>query len=481
MMTSRIAGPAAVDSAAARDTAFFGHPRGLRSLCGAEFWERFSYYGMQALLVLYMTHELLLPGHVERVLGFGGLRSVLESFYGPLTPHALASVIFGWYAGLVYVTPIVGGLLADRLLGSTRTVIVGACLMAAGHFMMACDASFLIALGCLLLGAGCFKGNLAAQLGRLYANGDPRGSNGFQLYFFAVNLAVIVAPLVCGTLGERSGYHWGFGAAGVGMLVGLAVYLRALPWLPREPARSGTTGSQGAAPWLPGDARRLMVLLALLPLLGVALVGNFQLFNAYLIWAEANYQLHVFGGSMPVTWILSFGSGIAMLSLVGSAMFWRRWAAKRAEPSEITKMAVGAIFLGLAPLVLVYGAHTVAATGEKIGLGWAVIFEIVNDIGYANLLPVGLALYSRAAPRAVAGMMVGIYYVLLFFANVLVGWLGGLQERMPATRFWLLHSAVVFGAALTLLALRGSLTRLFAGGVVPAVLPEDAALIPEVQ
>ena len=147
------------------DRAFFGHPRGLGWLSYAEFWERFSYYGMQALLVLYMTHRLLQPGHVEHVFGFAAFRSMLEAVYGRLSTQALGSVIFGLYAGLVYVTPIAGGLLADRVLGRTRTVVLGASLMAAGHFLMASESAFLLALLCLLLGAGCFKGNLAAQIG----------------------------------------------------------------------------------------------------------------------------------------------------------------------------------------------------------------------------------------------------------------------------------------------------------------------------
>jgi POT family proton-dependent oligopeptide transporter len=214
------------------DDAFFGHPRGLAWLSFSEFWERFSYYGMQALLVLYMTQQLLLPGHVENVLGFAAFRRLLESVYGPLSPQALGSVIFGLYAGLVYVTPILGGLLADRLLGRTPTIITGASLMAAGHFLMAFDASFLLALLCLLLGAGCFKANIASQVGDLYAAGDPRRGKAFQIYLLGVQLAVIFSPLVCGTLGEVYGWHLGFGAAGVGMLIGLLIYLGGLRWLP---------------------------------------------------------------------------------------------------------------------------------------------------------------------------------------------------------------------------------------------------------
>jgi len=216
------------------DRAFLGHPRGLGFLVFAEAWERFSYYGMQSLLVLYMSQQLLLPGHVGNIAGFAAFRGAIESVYGALSPLALASVIFGLYAGGVYLTPIAGGLIADRLLGRTRTVAIGATLMALGHFLMAFDVSFLIALACLLAGVGCFKGNIASQVGELYAADDLRRADAFQLYFIGINVAVIVAPLICGTLGQKVAWHWGFGAAGVGMLAGLAVYLAGRKWLPAD-------------------------------------------------------------------------------------------------------------------------------------------------------------------------------------------------------------------------------------------------------
>jgi POT family proton-dependent oligopeptide transporter len=220
------------------DRAFLGHPRGLGYIAFTEAWERFSYYGMQTLLVLYMTRQLLLPGHVENIAGFASFRTVLGKVYGGAdTTIALASAIFGTYTALVYLTPIAGGFIADRWLGRTRTITLGAILMAIGHFMMAFEGSFLGALLCLLLGVGCFKGNLASQVGALYAPGDLRRADAFQIYYLFINAAVIVAPLVTGTLGEKAGWHYGFGAAGVGMILGLVIYLSGRKWLPAEPAR----------------------------------------------------------------------------------------------------------------------------------------------------------------------------------------------------------------------------------------------------
>src|SRR5665213_309765 len=219
------------------DRAFLGHPKGLGFLAVAEGFERFSYYGMQALLVLYMTKQLLLPGHVGHVAGFRPFRTAIESLYGPLSPQALASAIFGLYAGLVYLTPIAGGFIADRWLGRTRSITIGALTMALGHFLMAFDFSFLLALFCLLLGVGFFKGNIATQIGELYGPDDLRRADAFQIFLLAVNIAVIVSPLVCGTLGEKVAWHWGFGAAGVGMVIGLLIYLSGRRWLPAESAR----------------------------------------------------------------------------------------------------------------------------------------------------------------------------------------------------------------------------------------------------
>src|SRR5436305_6489582 len=187
---------------------------------------------MQALLVLYMVNRLLHPGHIEHIAGFGPFRHLIESFRGPLTVQALASTIFCLYTGLVYLTPIGGGFIADRILGRTRTVTIGALLMSAGHFLMAFDVSFLLALTCLLIGVGCFKGNLASQVGALYPTGDNRRADAFQIYYLFINGGVIAAPLIAGTLGEKIGWHWGFGAAGVGMLLGLINYtVRSKPTL----------------------------------------------------------------------------------------------------------------------------------------------------------------------------------------------------------------------------------------------------------
>ena len=226
------------ETALRADRAFLGHPLGLGFLSFAEAWERFSFYGMQALLVLYMGQHLLLPGQVEKIAGFEAFRGVIEGAYGKLSPVALASAIFGLYAGGVYLTPIAGGVISDRWLGRHRAVVLGGLIMALGHFMMASEALFFPAMATIAIGNGLFLPNLPSQVGALYAEDDPRRASAYNLYYVGINLGATLAPLVCGTLGEVYGWHWGFGAAGVGMCLGLVVYLAGGRWLPHDGPRT---------------------------------------------------------------------------------------------------------------------------------------------------------------------------------------------------------------------------------------------------
>jgi POT family proton-dependent oligopeptide transporter len=436
----------------ASDRAFLGHPIGLGYISFTEAWERFSYYGMQTLLVLYMVNQLLLPGHVEHIAGFAAFRALLEGVYGhKLSTVALSSAIFGAYAGFVYLTPIVGGLIADRWLGKTATITIGALLMALGHFLMAFDVSFLLALLCLLCGVGCFKGNLASQVSALYADADLRRADAYQIYYLFINAAVIVAPLVTGTLGQGYGWHYGFGAAGLGMLIGLVVYLSGRKYLPKE--RIGKGGNQPdsphpvQAPLSAKERRAVYVLLALLPVLAIGSVGNQQIFNSYMLWVPANIDLVFFGRTMPSTWLISLDATVSISALFLSLIFWRWWGKRYDEPSEIIKMTIGLV-LSAAGMACIAMAGVFATAGHKAGIGWILGFEVLNSLGFANLFPVGIALFARASPKAVAGTLLGVYYLHLFACNNFVGWLGGLMERMPGVQFWLLHVGLIGGAAL---------------------------------
>jgi POT family proton-dependent oligopeptide transporter len=449
------------------DRAFLGHPKGLGYLAFTEAWERFSFYGMQALLVLYMTKSLLLPGEVEQVAGIEQLRAL----YGGIDGQKFASAIFGTYAACVYITPILGGLIADRLLGKRRTVLLGAITMAAGHFLMAFNVTFLLALLCLILGSGMFKGNIASQVGSLYNPEDLRRADAFQIFYLAINAGVIASPLIVGTLGETMGWHWGFGAAGVGMLIGLAIYVRGQKYLPKEHFDVPAQTKKAMPPMARRDWLATLAVVLLIPVLAVAIVPNNQIFNAYLVWGDRDFALYWGGTKLPTTWLVTLDAVVSVSFLALVALFYRWWKTKWTEPDELTKIIIGSVFsiLGMGCLFL---AAWTTPPGEKIGLFWPVMFHIVNSIGFAHMLPVSLALFARLAPQQINATVIGLYYIAFFIGNALVGWVGGWFETMPVTRFWLIHMgfAAVAGAVFVLFKL------FLAKRLMGDAEPEDVAL-----
>jgi POT family proton-dependent oligopeptide transporter len=474
-----------VTAANADDHWFMGHPKGLAVLSFTEAWERFSYYGMTALLVLYMSQQLLLPGHVEHVAGFDAARWFFNHTYGGgrvLSTLALASAIYGFYSSTVYLTPLFGGLLADWVLGRTGTVILGACLMALGHFLMAFDVSFLVALGCLMLGSGCLKGNLATQVGGLYSAGDNRRADAFQIYFLGINAGVIFGPTVTGILGHKMGWHYGFGAAGVGMLVSLVVYLIGRRYLPPDPPRGAKARAATKAAAIPMTRREwqvVILLVLLLPVLALSIVGNNQIQNAYLLWADKSADLQIFGIPMPTPLLVSVDSIVSVATIVLVVWFWRVWAKRFPEPDEMGKIAIGCLFGAIGVMCLVAGASLSATSGQKVPFGWLLGFHLLNDIGFANVLPVGLAFYARSAPRTMAGFIVGLYYLHLWLGNTLVGMLGGLLEKMPAAQFWLMHAVLVGSAGVVFFVVRLVFGRLLLGQAAePDFVAADAGETP---
>ena len=448
---------------------FLGHPFGLPVIAFTEAFERFSYYGMQTLLVLYMVKALLLTPHVERIAGFAGFSTVLSWVYGvPPTTQALASHIFGTYTALVYFTPIFGGLVADFWLGKTRTVTLGALLMAAGHFLMAFDQSFLLALLLLVLGVGCLKGNLASQVGALYRPGDGRATDAYQLYYLGISGGAFFAPLVCGALGEEVGWHWGFAAAGVGMVVGLSIYLTGRRHLPPEPRAIRAAATEPAPALTRRDWQVLALLGLMVPVLAVSALGNQQMFNAYLIWADRSYEFMLLGHRMPTSFLVSFDAITGFLMLAGTVAFWRWYARHAREPDDMTKLIIGCVISSSAFVLVAIVAGHHAGTGAKPSLWIALLVNTLNNIGFANVFPVSLALYSRVAPRAVAGTVIGIYYLFLALANILVGIVGGWLDIMPPGQFWGIHVAAILGAAAIFFVVKFVFRGLLAPQPVPA-------------
>ena len=417
------------------DRAFLGHPKGLGYLAFVEGCERFSYYSMQTLLVLYMVKYLLLPDHAGGVVGLEALRG----WYGGIDGQPFASKIFGDYTSLVYLTPILGGLIADRWLGRRTTLILGGLFMAAGHFLMAFEGAFLFALLALIVGVGLFKGNIASQVGELYKPGDLRRAMAFQIFYIAINVSVIAAPLISGTRGEKVGWHWGFGTAGVVMVLGLILYIMAGPWLPADNRPGKNAEAKVAEPMTRQDGLRVLAVIMLVPVMAVALLTNQEIFNAYLVWADQHFQLTFFGETLPTSWMITIDATASFSMLAAVAAFYVWYGKRHREPDELGKMIIGSIFTIAGGLCLVMAAAT---QGDgKIGLFWPVMFHLLNSIGFAHILPVSLALFTKLAPKALNATIVGIYYLAFFGANKIVGEVGTWYSSMPTTSFWLFHVA----------------------------------------
>ncbi len=444
----------------ARWRGLFDHPRGLYVLAGTEFWDRISYHGMQALLVLYMVEQLLLPGHVERIVGFARYRAVIEAATGPLTTQALAAQTFGLYTGLIYFTPVIGGAIGDRITGRRVAVTAGALLMTAGHFSLAFDGSFLLALLLLILGAGLLRGNLSAQIKALYADGDPREADAFQIYYVGINLGAFVAPILTGALAVIYGWHTGFAFAGFGMLAGLALYLAGGRHLPPDPHRRAAAERTK----LTADERsRLWGLIALLPF-GIGFwVAQSQVWNVYNLWVRDHLDLRAGAFTIPVPWLQSLDGVAPIIVMPVFLALWRRQAARGREPDDIAKMAIGclifaggAAWLALAPLV--------SGADGRAPLLWAVAFHLMSNIGWLYFTPISLALYATRSPAGLRGTMIGVNTLTVFAGSVVSGRMGGLYETLSSTRFWSLHAAIAGAAGLGLLIVAGRARRALAPG-----------------
>ena len=428
----------------------FGHPRGLSYLFATEMWERFSYYGMKALLVFYMTKHLLQPERAQTVLGFASLKAGLESLFGPLDIQPLSSHIYGLYTGLVYLTPVLGGYLADRLLGQRRMVVIGASLMAVGHFMMAFEPLFLLALLVLILGNGAFKPNISTQVGTLYPPGDPRRDSAFSIFYVGINLGAFLAPLVCGTLGEELGWHYGFGAAGIGMTIGLSIYLYATRMLPPDVRSQVAASGRGGAPFGRDEWRAIGALLLLV--LPVALFwGTYeQQGNTIALWADNFTNRTIAGLEIPATWFQAVNPFLIFAFTPLLLVLWRRQAERGREPPTVLKMAYGCF--GTSAAYLILAAAALVAAGGKASVLWLLAYFVVLTISELYISPVSLSLVTKVAPARAVSMMMGVWLATSFLGNFLAGYLGSFWSSMDKVRFFLMIAIVAALAGLVILA-----------------------------
>jgi proton-dependent oligopeptide transporter, POT family len=418
-----------------KGTGLLGHPTGLYVLFLTEMWERFSYYGMRSLLVYYMIKHLQFTQ--ER-----------------------SSQIYGLYTGFVYFTPLFGGMLADRLFGQRRIVILGAVLMAMGHFMMAVEDMFFPALLFLILGNGAFKPNISTQVGALYPPGDHRRDRAFSIFYMGINLGAFFSPLVCGTLGEKIGYHWGFGAAGVGMIIALLVYLGGQKHLaPDMIMRKKASGRQAAPePVTREDRLKIGAIFVMMALSIVFWSVYEQQGNTLALWADVHTNRVIFGWEMPASWFQSFNPLMIFIFVPVLNIFWERQDRRGKEPSSIAKMGSGCILLAAAFLILVLPSRQLEVM-PRASILWLAACALVLTIGEIYFSPIGLSLVTKIAPARIISMMMGVWFLSSFFGNYLSGYLGTFWEKMPKEDFFLLMFSLSFAAGLAFLALLKPLKR----------------------
>ena len=442
---------------------FLGHPKGLFVLFLTEMWERFSYYGMRSLLALYMLNYLFIKPEVgKQVLGFNAIAGMFHLlFHETWTAQPLQSWVYGLYTGFVYFTPFFGGMLADRILGQRRTVVVGAVLMAIGHFMMASERMFFLALLTLILGNGCFKPNISTQVGLLYPPGDKRRDRAFSIFYVGINIGAFLAPLVCGTLGQsKLGWHWGFGAAGVGMVLGLIFYLMNQKYLAPDvltqrkanvaPVKQQMTRDE----WLRVGAICFACLI----------VGAFwavyeQQGNTLQIWADKNTQLHFLGFTMPSTWYQAFNPFMIWFFTPVLTSLWGRQAAAGREPTSLMKMAIGLILLALGFVVMIVAAQGMTPDAKRSIL-WLTGATVIFTLGELYLSPMGLSFVTKVAPARIVSMMMGVWFFANAIGNYTTGYLGTFYEKMPKSQFFALCTAIAMVAGVALFILSRPLDKI---------------------
>lgn len=435
----------------------FGHPRGLSFLFMTEMWERFSYYGMRALLVLYMVKYLLQPEH-HHVIGLDGLQTLMSSVSGAMSSQSFASEVYGLYTGLVYLAPLLGGWLADHHVGQRRAVVAGALLMALGHFMMAIESLTLIALLLLIIGNGAFKPNISSQVGRLYTNDDIRQDSAYSIFYIGINIGAFLAPLICGTLGEELGWHYGFAAAGVGMLIALGCYLYAQPLLPPD----NLTDVDNAQQPLKQTERKAVIALTAIYIPTIFFWAAFeQQGNTISLWADQYtdrfIDLGIFRGDIPVTWFQALNPLFVFLFSPLIISFWAWQRKKDKEPSIMSKMGLGCILVACSYLIMALAAWT--KQEDKVSVLWLLFYFMVITIGELYVSPIGLSLVSRMAPRRMISTMMGVWLAASFIGNFGAGWLGASWGSMDKTSFFCLIALVVAFGGLMIFFLKYMIRR----------------------
>jgi len=483
------------------DRSFFGHPRGLSTLFFTEMWERFSYYGMRALLILFMTAAPAAGG-----LGFDAVT---------------AGAIYGLYTSMVYMMTLPGGWIADRLIGPQRAVLAGGVLIASGHFSMAVPSltTFYLGLVLIVIGTGLLKGNVSVIVGRLYGKDDGRRDAGYSIFYMGINTGAFVAPLICGYLGQRVNWHAGFAAAGVGMVLGLIQYTLGRKYLGEaglRPADPGTVDGfarqkREAARWLGGGVAVLVlfgfgVYTGILPvtakqiadaagfmllglsvgffawaflsggwtrvernhliLIGVLFVGyalfasSFEQAGSTLnLFADRNTDNRIFGWSFPSSWFQSVNALFVIIFAPVFAWLWVKLAASGKEPGAPFKFGIGLLLVGLGFAVLIPPSFA-ADRGALVGPGWLILTYLLHTWGELALSPVGLSAMSKLAPVRIGGLVMGVWFLGTSVGNYVGGRAAGFYESMTLPSLFTAVTLFTVGAGLAFVMFSRPLNRL---------------------
>ncbi len=421
--------PAAPDGGQARQ------PRALYVLALTEAWERFSYYGMRALLILYMTEHILGPGSTGSAVGLHTLRTALAAVFGRASDQGLSSQIYGLYTGLAYLMPVAGGVLADRWLGQRRSVVIGGSLMAAGQFVLMNDTAFLGGLALLVLGNGLFKPNIVSQVGGLYGPGDPRRDRAYSIFYVGINVGALIAPLVCGLIAQRYGWPAAFATGGVGMVIGVVISVvggRRVPVsaLIRKEARAMSASDAGSA-----ESRKRLGLLVMLGVLLAAFFAVFeQLGNAFSLFVRDYVDNTIRGRPIPVPWFQSANPLLMIACTPLLVTAWERQARRGVERSTLSKFSLGFAWTATAFLWLAVAAAGCA--GGKVPWVAVLPFLLLLTWGELHIAPTSLSLFSRVAPASMISTMMGVYFLAGFAGNLAAGLLGTMWSTSDPAHYW---------------------------------------------
>ncbi len=402
----------------------FGHPPGLTVLFLTQTWAEFSYFGLQAMLVLYMTQQLHLP-------------------------QAQSSIIYGTYTACAFFSPFIGGIIADRWIGKTKSVVIGGVLMMFGHFAMAFESLLFPALAMVAIGNGLFIPPLAVQISALYREGDARRDQAFSAYYMGINLGAFTAIILCPLLAQLYGWHWGFAAAGFGMAIGLIIYLSSRRHLPPEPKRGDAVNS-ARAPLTPANWKALRLLLGVVAVVILFRVAYEQSGNTILLWVDERTERTVAGWDVPAAWFFSLNPLLIIVLTPFLMAYWRKRKEAGHEQNLFRRMALGCVFAALACGLMIGAAYAYSATGARVSGWWVIGYYTLLTIGELLVLPVGLALFGTLAPVQVAAMMMGVWYIAKFAGSLVAGFIGALWLEIPTEFFFSIGVGTTLLAALIL-------------------------------